>query len=150
MALTSLLDAVERLPAFARLLNTLPEPGATLSVGGLAGSSDAVLLAALARRLPSRFFVLAADGVAEAERWLSDLDTLTEETPVALYPPREGFGEAEPHMEVAGERMETLERLKRIHTWRRFLLCFKSNKSWTANRRNSPEASNSASPSRVL
>jgi transcription-repair coupling factor (superfamily II helicase) len=113
MALTSLLDAVERLPAFSRLLNTLPDPGAKLTVGGLAGSSDAVLLAALARRLPTRFFVLAAEGVAEAERWLSDLDTLTEDTPVALYPPREGFGEAEPHMEVAGERMETLERLNR-------------------------------------
>ena len=32
---------------------------------------------------------------------------------VALYPPREGFGEVEPHIEVAGERVETLERLAR-------------------------------------
>ena len=32
---------------------------------------------------------------------------------VALYPPREGFGEVEPHLEVAGERVETLERVAR-------------------------------------
>jgi transcription-repair coupling factor (superfamily II helicase) len=32
---------------------------------------------------------------------------------VALYPPREGFGEVEPHTEIAGERVETLERLMR-------------------------------------
>src|SRR5690606_36934808 len=35
------------------------------------------------------------------------------DTDVALYPPREGFGEAEPHAEVIGERVETLERIGR-------------------------------------
>ncbi len=113
MALTTLLDATERLPAFARLLNTLPVPGQRLTAAGLPGSADAVLLATLARRLNTRFFVVATDGVAEAERWLADLEALLEDTPTALYPPREGFGEAEPHMEVAGERVETLERLIR-------------------------------------
>ncbi|HEX3866780.1 MAG TPA: CarD family transcriptional regulator, partial [Gemmatimonadaceae bacterium] len=113
MALDALLDAIERLPAFNRTLNTLPAPGASLVLGGLAGSSDAALLAALARRSPTRFFVVASDGVADAERWLADLQTLLSDVPLALYPPREGFGEAEPHMEVAGERVETLERLTR-------------------------------------
>ncbi|HMA24954.1 MAG TPA: DEAD/DEAH box helicase, partial [Gemmatimonadaceae bacterium] len=113
MALDSLLDAFERLPAFTRTLNTLPSPGQRLLAGGLPGSADAVLVAALARRLPTRFFVVLADGVAEAERWLADLQTLFTDAPIALYPPREGFGEAEPHMEVAGERVETLERLTR-------------------------------------
>ena len=113
MALDSLLDAFERLPAFTRTLNTLPVPGQRLLAGGLPGSADAVLVAALARRLPTRFFVVLADGVAEAERWLADLQTLFTDAPIALYPPREGFGEAEPHMEVAGERVETLERLTR-------------------------------------
>ena len=113
MALTSPLDAIERLPAFSRILNTMPAPAARLRVGGLPGSADATLVAALARRLPTRFFVVAADSLAEAERWLADLETLLDDTPVALYPPREGFGEAEPHMEVAGERVETLERLSR-------------------------------------
>ncbi len=104
---------MERLPAFARLINTLPAPGATLRMAGLPGSADATLVAALARRLPTRFIVVAADGVPQAERLLADLHTLLDETPVALYPPREGFGEAEPHVEVAGERVETLERLGR-------------------------------------
>ncbi|HEY2026704.1 MAG TPA: transcription-repair coupling factor [Gemmatimonadaceae bacterium] len=113
MSLPSLLDAVERLPAFTRLVNTLPVPSAELRATGLPGSADATLVAALARRLPTRFIVLAADGVPQAERLLADLCTLLEETPVALYPPREGFGEAEPHVEVAGERVETLERLSR-------------------------------------
>src|SRR3954465_10514961 len=113
MALDALLDAVERLPAFHRILNTLPAPGQRLVAGGLPGSSDATVVASLARRLPTRFFVVAADSVGEAERWLSDLATLLDETPMALYPAREGFGEAEPHMEVAGERVETLERLTR-------------------------------------
>lgn len=113
MALPTLVDAVEALPAFARVLNTLPDPGARLTVGGLAGSSDAVLLAALVRRLPTRFFVVVTEGVPQAERWLADVQAILDETPVALYPPREGFGEAEPHAEIAGERVETVERVSR-------------------------------------
>src|SRR5689334_11551450 len=113
MALSPLLDAVERLPSFVRLLNTMPAPTERRTISGLPGSADASILAALARRLPTRFFVVATESVTEAERWLADLGTLVDETPVALYPPREGFGEAEPHMEVAGERVETLERLTR-------------------------------------
>jgi transcription-repair coupling factor (superfamily II helicase) len=87
-----------------------------------------VLVAALARRLPGRFVAVVCDGVPEAERWLADLESLVElppraasgseaaavspdTGPVALYPPREGFGEIEPHAEVAGERVETLERI---------------------------------------
>jgi transcription-repair coupling factor (superfamily II helicase) len=113
MALAPLLDAIERLPAFVRLYNTMPAPGERRTIGGLPGSADASVLAALARRLTTRFFVVATESVTEAERWLADLGTLVDETPIALYPPREGFGEAEPHMEIAGERVETLERLTR-------------------------------------
>jgi transcription-repair coupling factor (superfamily II helicase) len=113
VSLPSLLDAIERLPAFVRLFNTLPAPRAALRITGLPGSADATLVAALARRLPARFFVVAADGVPQAERLLADLHTLLDATPVALYPPREGFGEVEPHVEIAGERVETLERLSR-------------------------------------
>ena len=113
MGLSLLLDEVERLPAFARLLNALPAQGERRRVGGLAGSGDAVVVAALARRAPSRFFAVVTNSLPEAERWLADLRTLTEGNVVALYPPREGFGEAEPHAEVAGERVETLERAMR-------------------------------------
>ena len=114
MALPRLLDELESLPAFARLLQTLPAPRERRMVGGLAGSSDAVLLAALVRRLGTRrFFVVVAETLPDAERWLADLETLIGEGEVALYPPREGFGEVEPHLEVAGERVETLERVAR-------------------------------------
>ncbi len=113
MALPLLLDAIERLPAFTRLINTLPAPGERRRIVGLPGSSAAVLVAALARRLPGRFFAVVTQGLPEAERWLADLQSLATDTAVALYPPREGFGEAEPHAEVAGERVETLERVGR-------------------------------------
>jgi transcription-repair coupling factor (superfamily II helicase) len=113
VALTSILAAVERLGAFARILNTLPAPGEHRLVAGLAGSSDAAFVAALSARLPDRFFIVAAETVPDAERWLADLNTLIGGDGVSLYPPREGFGEVEPHMEVAGERVETLERINR-------------------------------------
>ncbi|MGH7677609.1 MAG: transcription-repair coupling factor [Gemmatimonadaceae bacterium] len=113
MSLPLLVETIERLPAFARLLNTLPAPGERRRVAGLPGSSDAAVVAALAGRAAGRFFVVVSDALPEAERWLADLRTLLEDDIVALYPPREGFGEAEPHLEVAGERVETLERTMR-------------------------------------
>jgi transcription-repair coupling factor (superfamily II helicase) len=63
--------------------------------------------------MPHRQFAIVAADVADAERWLADLDALVDDVPTALYPPREGFGEVEPHAEVAGERIETLERMGR-------------------------------------
>jgi transcription-repair coupling factor (superfamily II helicase) len=119
MALPTLLDAVERLPAFTRIVNTLPAPGERRSLAGLPGSSDAAVVAALARRMPGRFISIVCGSLPEAERWLADLGALVgdredaEAPTVALYPPREGFGEVEPHAEVAGERVETLERMAR-------------------------------------
>src|SRR5579875_1102156 len=101
MALPTILDAIEALPAFARVLNTVPSAGDSRSVGGLHGSSASAMVAALARRLDRRFFVVIAENVADAERWLADLDALGDAARVAFYPPRESFGEAEPHAEVA-------------------------------------------------
>lgn len=114
MALPTILDAIAALPAFSRLLRRVPEPGARLDVRGLPGSSDAALCAALGRELgASRFIVVVAETLPDAERWLADLAALTDQERTALYPPREGFGEAEPHLEIAGERVETLERVAR-------------------------------------
>jgi transcription-repair coupling factor (superfamily II helicase) len=114
MALLPLLDAVEALPAFTRLFNTLPTTGTQRTLGGLYGSSDAAVVAALARRMERRFFVVVTENVPDAERWLSDISTLVDDaTPVAFYPPRESLGEVELHAEVAGERVETLERAAR-------------------------------------
>ncbi len=113
MSLPLLIESIERLPAFTRLVNTLPAPAERRTIVGLAGSADALAVAALAQRAPGRFFVVVAETPPDAERWLADLRTLLAEDIVALYPPREGFGEAEPHVEVAGERVETLERTMR-------------------------------------
>ncbi|MGH7709994.1 MAG: hypothetical protein ACREOG_01850, partial [Gemmatimonadaceae bacterium] len=113
MALPTLIDALEASHAFARLLASLPAPGNRLALGGLVGSADAVTVAALARFLSTRVLIVVADAIPEAERWWADLRVLLDDAPVALYPAREGFGEAEPHAEIAGERVETLERLTR-------------------------------------
>ena len=113
MALPILVERLSALTAFTSLTRALPAQGGRIGATGLAGSSDAVLLAALALREPNRLFVVVADQLPEAERWLADLQSVFGDDGVALYPPREGFGEIEPHAEVAGERVETLERLAR-------------------------------------
>jgi transcription-repair coupling factor (superfamily II helicase) len=113
MPLPQLLAIVESLREFQHLLSDLPGPSARQSLGGLAGSSDAVIVASLGKNLPQRFYVVVSDDVAGAERWLADLTTLVEPDAVAFYPPRESFGEAEAHAEIAGERVETLERIGR-------------------------------------
>ena len=116
MALPNLVERVAALPAFARLLSSLPRTrgsGPAQRVTGLEGSSDAVLIAALSAHAPNRLIAVVADQLPEAERWLADLQSVLSEGAVALYPPREGFGEVEPHAEVAGERVETLERMTR-------------------------------------
>src|SRR6185437_8595154 len=114
MPLPRLLDAIESLPRFAQLLGAVPAPGSRLTVGGLPGSSDAALVAALGRKLGQRrFLVVVAESLPEAERWLAALTVLQDDEATALYPPREGLGALEPRHEVAGERVETLERVAR-------------------------------------
>jgi transcription-repair coupling factor (superfamily II helicase) len=110
VSLGTVLDAFGRAPAAQELATRLPGRGASLGVGGLAGSSGAVLTAWLARTFPQRLLTVIAPTPSEAERWLSDLRALTDHE-VALYPQRESLGEEEPHYEIAGERVETLEAL---------------------------------------
>ncbi len=111
-SLETILTAFGETPAARETLARLPPRGATLHVGGLPGSSPAVLVVWLAQALPQRLFLVVAPTPAEADRWLSDLIQLSDR-PVALYPQREGLGENEPHYEIAGERAETLEALLR-------------------------------------
>ena len=110
MSLDFLLDRFDDLPATRALAERLPAAGARLTLGGLPGSSPAVLVAALARRLAQRVFVVIAPTPADAERWLADLRTLRDGG-VVLFPQREGLGAEEPHVEIAGERIETVETL---------------------------------------
>jgi transcription-repair coupling factor (superfamily II helicase) len=110
-ALDFLSEQFAALPATRALIPRLPGRGARLAIGGLPGSSAAVLIGTLARALPQRLLVVVAPTPAEAERWHADLRALTER--VALYPQREALGAEEPHVEIAGERIETLEALLR-------------------------------------
>ncbi len=113
MPLDFLLEKFHDLPATRSLIERLPSPGKRVGVGGLPGSSAAVLLATLARALPQRVFTIIAPTPADAERWLADLQTLLGAESTALYPQRESLGAEEPHYELAGERIETLEALMR-------------------------------------
>ena len=110
MTLQLLLDAFERTAFAFDLRDRLPGRGGQLPLAGLPGSSPAVMLAWLARTFPSRLFTVIATTPADAERWVTDLQHLTD-APVALYPQRESLGEEEPHLEIAGERAETLAAL---------------------------------------
>jgi len=113
MPLDFLLERFHELPATRSLIERLPPPGTRIGAGGLPGSSPAVLVATLARQLPHRLFAVVAPTPADAERWLADLQTLLGTDVPALYPQREALGAEEPHYELAGERIETLEALLR-------------------------------------
>lgn len=113
MPLDFLLEKFSELPATRALAADLPPAGQRAGVGGLPGSSPAVLAATLARLLPQRVFAVVAPTPADGERWLADLQTLLGPDAPALYPQRESLGAEEPHYELAGERVETLEALLR-------------------------------------
>jgi len=113
MSLDFLLQRFHDLPATRSLIERLPSAGKRIGVGGLPGSSPAVLTATLARALPQRVFTVVAPTPADGERWLADLQTLLGPDTTALYPQRESLGAEEPHYELAGERIETLEALLR-------------------------------------
>jgi transcription-repair coupling factor (superfamily II helicase) len=112
MTLSLLIDAFHETAAARRIAVELPGRGELRRLAGFPGSSGAVLAAWLARELPGRLVVVVLPTPAEADRWLSDLSQLSE-VPVGLYPQREALGEEEPHVEIAGERAETLEDLLR-------------------------------------
>ncbi len=110
MSLHPLFEALGRVPAAQALAADLPGRGTVSRIGGLPGSSAALLVAWLAETFPERLVVIVAPGPGEADRWLADLHQLSGAT-TALYPQRESLGEDEPHYEIAGERMETVAAL---------------------------------------
>ncbi|MEE8135228.1 MAG: transcription-repair coupling factor [Gemmatimonadales bacterium] len=106
--LPSLVKAFRDLPILRALAEDLPLRGTITTLGGLPGASPAVMIAALAEQDPQRFFLIVAHTPAVAERWCSDLDVLMADS-IRLYPQREALGEEEPHLEIAGERAETVQ-----------------------------------------
>ncbi len=111
MTVPSVLQGIAKAATVRALLGRLPDRGGSISLGGLPGSSPAALTAWLAERFPHRLLMVVTPGPAEADRWLADLRQLTDEATV-LYPQRESLGEDEPHVEIAGERVETIAALR--------------------------------------
>jgi transcription-repair coupling factor (superfamily II helicase) len=110
MTLDRILDAIAHSPGALDVLERLPVRGAPLTLAGTPGSSAAALVAWLAAQDQARTFAIVAATPADAEHWLSDLHLLCGAS-VALYPQRESLGEDESHLEIAGERTETLAAL---------------------------------------
>jgi transcription-repair coupling factor (superfamily II helicase) len=106
-----LIDAMRTQPAFARLAAALPPAGEVRRAGGLAGSSPALLLAALATTVKPRVWIVLAHTPADAEAWAADLITLMGEDAAALYPQRETlpYEASQQHVELSGLRVEALE-----------------------------------------
>lgn len=110
--LPGLLGAFRALPAFRAFTSRLLPQEQQLEVSGLPGSSRALLVAAIAEHDPRRVLLVVSGAPADAERWEADLRVLLGET-ARLYPQREAFGQHEPHYEIAGERVETIDALAR-------------------------------------
>jgi transcription-repair coupling factor (superfamily II helicase) len=110
---TQLLQVMREQPAFARLRKALPGPGEDLVVVGLAGSSLALLVAALSTVEAARVFVVVGRSPGDAEAMGADLEALLGPGTAALYPQRETlpYEAAEHHVEVSGLRVEALEAL---------------------------------------
>jgi transcription-repair coupling factor (superfamily II helicase) len=108
-----LIEAMQCQPAFARMRASLPAPGRSIEIEGLAGSSPALLAAALAMAEPQRVWIVVAPSPGEAEAVEADLQALTDPGLVMLYPQREAlpYEAAEPLVEVGGLRVEAVEAL---------------------------------------
>ncbi|MEZ4456158.1 MAG: CarD family transcriptional regulator [Gemmatimonadales bacterium] len=108
--LTPLLDAFARTRFAGDVTARAPRPGETVRLGGLPGSSGPVFAAWYGQTHANQLVTIVAPTPAEAERWFADLGQLTDR-PVGLYPQREALGEEEHHVEIAGERTETIQAL---------------------------------------
>lgn len=102
--------AVASTRAFQDLAAVLPAAGESRAAGGMVGSLPMVVAAALARREPSRLWVIAASSPGEAADGFQDLETLAPGLAVH-YPQRElpgGLGEDASPV-ASGQRVEAVE-----------------------------------------
>ena len=104
--------ALARTPAFRELLRSIPSAGASIRVGGAAGSLPATAVAALADHLPTRLWVLTASAPDKAAEYLGDLEALTGPGAVVPYPQGEDLAaDGDRNGEVEGQRVEAVEAL---------------------------------------
>ncbi|MFQ5704589.1 MAG: transcription-repair coupling factor [Gemmatimonadales bacterium] len=108
MMLPQLIAHFKNLPRVRALTTAIPGRGSSVGVKGLAGSSAAVLVAVLSEKMQQRVFLVVAPTPADAEVWYADLGVLLGDA-VRHYPQREMVSEEESHLELAGERVETIE-----------------------------------------
>jgi len=106
--LPRLVAAIRALPSYRAFQTALPARGEERPVRPLAGSSGAVLVAALAADDAQRVILVVTDSPGAAEGWHADLEVLADGL-ARVYPQREALGEEEPHYEIAGERTETVD-----------------------------------------
>jgi transcription-repair coupling factor (superfamily II helicase) len=108
-----LIDSFLTVPAFQALAAALPRAGERALATGLAGASPMTLLAALHRARPERMWLIVAAGPEDAEQATCDLEAMLGEGGIFLYPQRESlpYEEGEPHLEIGGARVESLEAL---------------------------------------
>ncbi|MEJ2203944.1 MAG: CarD family transcriptional regulator [Gemmatimonadota bacterium] len=108
------LSAVARCGPVRDLAQGLPTPGGQTSLGGLHGSADTAVLAALHRLRPRRVFVALTSGPHHASATEADLEVLLGGPGAStLYPQKEAlpYEEAEPHLEIGALRVEAVEGL---------------------------------------
>ncbi len=107
-----ILEAVRELLRKRELADRLAAPAGRATVADLPGAAPAAIAAALAAS-PERIVVLVADTPNEADELFGDLETLQAEGAPRYFPQRETlpYEDADPHVEISGQRMEALGRL---------------------------------------
>lgn len=108
---TPLIQAFRAQPAFARFAESIPRPGSTLRVSGLAGSAGALAIAAAADPARQRIWIVIANSPAEADALTADIRAFLGEDAAVLYPQREAlpYEVDQEHVELAGLRVEAIE-----------------------------------------
>lgn len=108
-----LIQAVQSLPQFPSLLESLPKRGEVVAVDGLVGSSPALVVGGLHRARPERIWVVVASSPEAAEYAHADLEALLGAGAASLFPQRESlaYETEETHLEIGGQRVEALEAL---------------------------------------
>ncbi len=107
-----ILRAVHATEAGQHLAALPVEPGASVRVGGIVGSADAALVAALSRARPRHTYTVVAATPAAAIQIQADLRVLLD-IEVPLFPQREAlpYEPVETHVDVSGMRVEAVEAL---------------------------------------